>query len=720
MVLFACLSFTNGVIIPYYEEIQIRPVIVFDRNPVSMLEHYAEISISEDIAKITVNEVFYNNSDQTVEVMYLFPIPEQSFITDFKLTVNGIVYEGMILEKEEARILYESYVRQQKDPALLEYIDQKMIRIRIFPFAPYETRAVQVEYHHELQKTGDYYKLVYPLKIDTLLKGNIGKVEIRGSIRSSRDVYNVYSPTYNVGYNPQPGEVVTFKYTEEDMFPSDDFVLFIGYGERQYEAYFVNDEEEPGKGTFMLDILPYYLDVGTMKKNVILVLDKSGSMYGRKYEQALNAANYVLERLNQEDQFGVVLFSDTVSEYKRNLLKYIYSTEEAGRAINWLDSSEASGGTNIYGALNRAMITMLSKYAFQNNYVIFLTDGVPTSGITDVNRIAADAIAWAKNTGTKMFIFGVGYDVNTGMLDLLAQESGGMAFYVEENESIETQVSQLFSNVSHPLMTDITVEIAGENAQISDLLPSKNLTIYKDYPLKLFGHYTGEGPIQIRITGKIAGKDGSTIVPFEQVYEVTLGNNDNPYISKLWASRRISELLNHIKLVGETQEDREEIIRLSKKYGIPTPYTSYLVLEGFASYMRDEADKDGTIAPSSTSLGAQPAAPSLKASGQTAFEASKSQNLMVQSQTTRELEEAYASQNVQRNMKNIAGKVFVYFEEEELWVDSEFKEENVIEITTFSDAYFKLINRIPEFKDYLTVGANFKIAIEGVNYYFKE
>jgi Ca-activated chloride channel family protein len=172
--------------------------------------------------------------------------------------------------------------------------------------------------------------------------------------------------------------------------------------------------------------------------------------------------------------------------------------------------------------------------------------------------------------------------------------------------------------------------------------------------------------------------------------------------------------------VGETQEDREEIIRLSKKYGIPTPYTSYLVLEGFATYMRDEADKDGITTPFAMSQGSQPAAPSLKSSGQTAFEASKSQNLMVQSQTTRELEEAYASQNVQRNMKNIAGKVFVYFEDEKLWVDSEFKEENIIEITIFSDAYFELINRIPEFKDYLTVGANFKIAIEGVNYYFKE
>jgi len=233
--------------------------------------------------------------------------------------------------------------------------------------------------------------------------------------------------------------------------------------------------------------------------------------------------------------------------------------------LKWLKGSSAGGTTDIHEALRLGTLSAFTNHEDENNYVIFLTDGQPTSGILNISKITSDAIGWAKATGAKLFVFGVGYDVNTGLLDLLAQESGGMAFYVEEKENIEAKVSQLFANVSNPLMTDIQVEIAGENAQITDLLPSRNLTIYKDFPLKLFGRYTGHGELQIRITGKIAALDGSGVIAFEQIYPVTLSEHSNPYISKLWASRRISELLNHIKLNGETVEAREEIVRLSKK-----------------------------------------------------------------------------------------------------------------------------------------------------------
>ncbi len=715
--------YANGVIIPYTEPIHVQPIVIFPKNPVSMLEHTVRIDITEDIARFTIQEVFYNESNATVEVVYLFPIPDQTFVTDFKMTVGGVVYEGAIMERDEARALYESYVRQQKDPALLEYIDKNMIRIRIFPFAPYEKREIQVEYHQEVVKAGDYYKLVYPLKIDALLKGNIGKIKIEGFIHSNRLVYTVNSPTHTIAFTPHPQEAVSFVYAEENLFPSQDFVLFIGYGERQYEAYFVNDEEEPGKGTFMLDILPYYPDVGTMQKNVIVVLDKSGSMYGQKYRQAVAAAQFVLARLNKDDRFGLVLFNDMVSEFRKNLLRLLYDQSEAEGASRWLDGSAADGGTNIYGALQRAMISALANHENENNYVIFLTDGQPTSGITNISKIVSDAIAWARGTGTKMFIFGVGYDVNTGMLDLLAQESGGMAFYVDENENVETKVSQLFANVSNPLMTDIRVEIVGENAHISDVLPSKNLTIYKDFPLKLFGHYSGNGEVQIKISGKIAAPDGSGPILYEHVYSVMLGEQDNPYISKLWASRRISELLNQIKLIGETREVREEIIRLSKKYGIPTPYTSYLILDGIARQDKDPGAVVDTFATlkldMQTRTSAAPA-PSLSQTGQGAFEASKMQNMMVQSMTMEELEKAYDTDESAKGYRNLNGKMFLLDEKENTWVDTDFVEEAVVEVIAFSDDYFDLIVRVPELKNFLSLGSNIKIQWDGVNYRFKD
>ncbi|HOT85728.1 MAG TPA: VIT domain-containing protein [Thermotogota bacterium] len=723
LITLSALLSANGVMIPYSERIDLQPVVVFPRNPVSMLEHLVHIDINEDIAKFSIREVFYNESNAKVEVVYLFPLPDQTVITDFKMAVNGVVYEGTIMEKDEARLLYESYVRQQRDPALLEYIGQRMIRIRLFPFAPFEKREIEVEYYQEVDKTGDYHKLVYPLKIDSLLKGNIGRIKIEGVIHSQRLVYTVNSPTHTLAFTPQPQEAVSFVYAEENLFPSQDFVLFIGYGERRYEAYFVNDEEEPEIGTFMLDILPYYPDVGTLQKSVMVVLDKSGSMYGTKYAQALAAAQFILERLNQEDRFGLLLFNDKMTPFRKELLTTLYDQKDTPDALKWLKGSSAGGTTDIHEALRLGTLSAFTNHEDENNYVIFLTDGQPTSGILNISKITSDAIGWAKATGAKLFVFGVGYDVNTGLLDLLAQESGGMAFYVEEKENIEAKVSQLFANVSNPLMTDIQVEIAGENAQITDLLPSRNLTIYKDFPLKLFGRYTGHGELQIRITGKIAALDGSGVIAFEQIYPVTLSEHSNPYISKLWASRRISELLNHIKLNGETAEAREEIVRLSKKYGIPTPYTSYLILEGVTGQDKDIESVDGTVPKilfDMRAFSSAAPAPTLSQTGQGAFEASKMQNLMVQSMTTEELEKAYGTGASAKGYRNLYGKVFLFDEAENAWVDTDFREEGVVEVKAFSDEYFDLIRRLPELKHYLGLGTNFKIQLEGINYRFKE
>ena len=342
----------------------------------------------------------------------------------------------------------------------------------------------------------------------------------------------------------------------------------------------------------------------------------------------------------------------------------------------------------------------------QNPILVFLTDGIPTEGITDPESIVKHVNEFSQGiNGLRLFAFGVGYDINTYILDLLTTNNNGQTYYVTENESIETEIARLFSSISKPVLSDVQVEFVSTDVEIIDYLPNKGLTVYKDEPLKIYGRYKGSGKLTMKLSGRLGDQN------FEQVYHFNVSSDLNKSISLLWASRQINDLINRIRLDGETEDMKNEVITLSKQFSIPTPYTSYLVSDDTTQ----DYDKGGGIVFSQPSTNQPAAAPSMQ-TGKSSVVQSKQMNMMSQARQAEEAEELMQDAMEGSDYRLIKGKRFIWNEEKQAWIDDDFQEENVIKIEKYSDEYFELIDENKELIEYLQLKGTVYLEVDS-NYY---
>jgi len=688
--------FSDGVVFP------LNPTET-EPNPFVMLTHEVDINIKNRIAEVAISEIFWNDSQRAQRVVYLFPVPDRAVINNFQMVIGGKTYQPQLLERDEARQQFKELIMKNKDPALLEFMDETFYKLEIDAFQPGEKRTIKLSYTQELDIKNGLVELTYPLKIDGLLKGTIRDIVIRGKVEDENKVVFIDSPTNKIETTlSEDGKKAEFTFKDVDYIPNNDFSIKYGLGERQVEAYITTDVAKGDYNTFLLEIYPDISIDTYQPKDIVFILDKSGSMSGRKYRQAQDAAEFVLKRLREDDRFNLVLFNHAVEEFdsQNNLLESDF--KEKGN--NWISLSSAGGNTNLYESLHTGLSKLIHEEELNNPVVLFLTDGLPTAGIQDPEKIVGHTnYLGDKIDNFRLFTFGVGYDVNTYILDLLASNNNGDAFYVTEEESIETAVSELYSRISSPILSDAAVTFESGTVEIIDFIPSSGLTVYKNEPLKIYGRYQGDGEINVKLTGKM--EDSS----FSGNYHFNLSDNNNPSISLLWAGRRINQLLNKIRLEGERDELVDEVIALSKQYSIPTPYTSYLV-----SGEEPEGQKDAqTFSHSKTGA---PKAPQSQ-TGKSNVMQSKQMGSIARAKNEEQVQELL-QETQSRNVRVISGRVFRLDKDINAWVDEDFVNEDTIKVDPFSDLYFDLIEEHPELKEILQLGEEIRVKLNGTNYIF--
>jgi Ca-activated chloride channel family protein len=288
-------------------------------------------------------------------------------------------------------------------------------------------------------------------------------------------------------------------------------------------------------------------------------------MEGEKFRQAQQALEYVLDHLNPEDRFNVIAFNSGLQSYADELRPAF----EADEAARWVRSLSAAGSTDI----NRALLEAMAQSRDQRpTLLLFLTDGLPTEGVTDSQSILAN-VADAAPDRLSLFAFGVGYDVDTVLLDSLAQDHHGATSYVTPGESIDEAVSGFYARVSAPVLTDLELDFG--DAEAFDLCPAALPDLFAGGQLVIVGRYRQPGGGTIRLSGSVEGEPRAFSYPDQSLR--ASGGPD--FLPRLWATRKIGALLNEIRLNGPEEEVIEQIVRLSIRYGIVTPYTSYLVTE---------------------------------------------------------------------------------------------------------------------------------------------
>ena len=668
--------------------------------PISQLEiryHHVTVTIEDQIAVTHVDQVFYNPNDWTVEGTYVFPIPHGAAVTGFTLWIDGQPVEGEILDAEEARQTYEQIVREMQDPALLEYADRGAMRARIFPIPPGGERRIELEYSEVLQAENGLVRYIYPLNTEKFSTQPLEEVRVSVDMRASVPIRAVYSPSHPVAVSRDGDYHVNAGYEDYNVLPDTDFALYYSLGET--EAFHLLSYRDPGDaadpdGFFLLLLAPSpNADTQAIPKDVILVLDRSGSMDGEKFLQAQEALRYVLGHLNSEDRFSVIAFSTGFESYASGLR----DASEANEAIAWVDRQAPVGSTDI----NRALLEAVAIADRERpTYIIFLTDGLPTEGVIESDQILSNFAANA-SSNLRLFAFGVGYDVDTFLLDSLAQEHHGTSTYVLPGEPLDEIISAFYAKVSTPVLTNLKLDFGQLNAY--DIYPSPLPDLFLGSQIVVTGRYRSGGLTDVTLTGLVNGETQTLHFP-DQVF-ATHSTNYQSSIPRLWATRKIGYLLNQIRLHGPEQELIDQIVRLSIRYGIVTPYTSYLVTDAMPlgaveqERIANEAYADMEAASEALTYGREAVE---KAAVQGAME---------------EAESVAAPPAEAANILRIVGaRTFVF--SNDIWVDTAFDPDlmQTVEVAFLSDDYFALAESRPELGAAFALGWRVIAISDGIAY----
>jgi len=564
-------AFADGIVVPEPSICEFGPCPV----PLPMAQlaieyHRVQIRIEDQVAVTHVDQSFRNDNDWTVEGTYIFPLPAGAAVSSFTLWIDGEPVEGKVLDREQARQIYQEIVRKLQDPALLEYIDRGAVQASIFPIEPGESRRIELEYTQVLEADQGLIGYRYPLNTEKFSAQPLEQVSIAVQVFSADPVRAVYSPSHQVDIVRSDDFEFRVGYEAADVTPDRDFELF--YSVTQDEIglnllSFRDPESEDPDGTFLLLVAPSFQADPDRRvdKDLILVLDQSGSMEGEKFRQAQEALTFVLDHLNSGDRFNIIAFSTGTDSFAGGLRL----ADEAAEAKRWVQSLTAVGSTDI----NRALLEAVAQADRERpTIVIFLTDGLPTEGVTEAEQIL-DNLQEAAPSSLRLFTFGVGFDVDTFLLDSLANEHHGAASYLSPGQSIDEAVSAFYEKVSTPVLTNLELEFG--NQIVFDLYPDPLPDLFAGGQLVLVGRYRDSGDLTIRLSGEVNGE------PQTFSYEgQRLRSSGGPeFLPRLWATRKIGALLSQIRLDGPNQELVDQIVRLSIRYGIVTPYTSYLVTE---------------------------------------------------------------------------------------------------------------------------------------------
>lgn len=540
--------------------------------PLEVVYHHVNVKIDGQIATTAVDQEFYNPNNQRLEGTYLFPIPRGAQIDKFTMDIGGKMVEAELLPAAKARAIYEDIVRKLKDPALLEYADRDVFKVRIFPIEPRSHKRIKLSYTQILKSDAGLVNYTYPLNTEKFSAAPVKNISIKVELVNDRPLKSIYSPSHAVEIKRHGAQRATVGFEENNVKPDTDFALYFAPEKDELGVNLLTYKTGGDDGYFLLLASPGMdtKEKRIVPKDLVFVLDTSGSMAGKKLDQARKALQFCVENLNDNDRFEIVRFSTEVEPLFDKLVEA--NSQRRDQAEDFIKGLRPIGGTAIDDALKKAL-ALRPERGDRPFVVIFLTDGRPTTGETGENSIVA-AVKRANEGRPRVFCFGIGTDVNTHLLDKITEETRAFSQYVLPEEDLEVKVSTFFGKIKEPVLANPTIKFTGD-IRVTKLYPSPLPDLFRGDQLVLVGRYSGKGDAAVVLEGTVNG------APRKFTYEVNFPRRaeDHEFIPRLWATRRVGYLLDEIRLRGENAELRDEVTELARKYGIVTPYTAYLIVE---------------------------------------------------------------------------------------------------------------------------------------------
>lgn len=652
------------------------------------------VELADRVLRYEVEERFINRGGSVGEADYLFPLPNGAAFQDLKLSINGELVSGEMMNAGDARRIYENIVRAQRDPALVEWMGHGLVRARIFPLNPGEEKHVVIRFQSVAPREGDALRIDY---FRGTPPANQRPINVRDEAAStfavtykpSNELGNPYSPTHRLDIADRDGRrEVTVRGDARDV------TLLIPTRQSSSTSIAMLPYAPGNEDGFALITVtpPATRRDETTPRDVTLVLDVSGSMSGRKIEQARAAGRQLVGTLRPSDRFRLIDFSSDVHTFRDDFVQA--TPENVREAIRYFDALEANGGTNIEGALREAL--RASSPSGRLPLVLFVTDGEPTIGERTPEGLAA--IAAPLRHDARIFTFGLGADVNVGLLEQLALDGRGTSQFVRPDESVERMVGVVAERLVDPVLTDVRVHADGD-IKLSRMLPAQASDIFADHDLVLFARYSGHGSARIVVEGKRRGAP----VRWESTVDFPDRARENPFVARLWATQRVGFLSLEKRKNGGNAEVDDEIRSLGERYGIPTEFTSYLVLEPRVVMNGGVVRRSGQLQ-DVTLTGAGSPAPAAAAARDSRFESAKAASAQRSVTNAAALDSmTNVGNDASGGTRRIDGRTFVL--RDGAWTDIRFKPEmKKTVIKPFSKAYFDVIEQLPELRAVFALG----------------
>ncbi|MBI4500250.1 MAG: VWA domain-containing protein [Gemmatimonadetes bacterium] len=656
------------------------------------------VRVTGRIARVEVEEWFRNQGGILGQGDYLYPLPGEAVFSNFSLFQGDQELTGETMDAGQARSIYEEIVRRKRDPALIELAGHGLIRARVFPINPGETRKITLRYTQLLARAGDALQFRYAAGRQTGLTPRLGveapsrapeaaPLSFQMVLDSAGQFRDPFSPTHQV-HTDRMGARLTVRAPEN---LAGDFTLFLPLARGLVGLTLATHRPSSEDGYFMLTLSPGNGrgEAAAQPRDVTAVVDVSGSMSGSKITQARGALRQLLASLNRSDRFRLIAFSGNVRSYRGG---WTQATADAvSAAQRWVEQLTADGGTNIEGALREAFSETSPEQRLP--IVLFVTDGLPSVGEQNPERIASQAEQ--AHGRARVFAFGVGYDVNTYLLDRLTAAARGATQYVQSDGEVETALGSLITKISTPVLTDL--QLADAPASLREIYPAQLPDLFAGEDLVVFGRYSGGDTRNGRlvITGRRNGVTERFAV--DAVFPSTDQTND--FIPRLWASRKIGVLTRTIRLEGATPALEREIRETALRYGILSEYTSYLVQEP-APVVINQPLRGGISRRSDRAPASAPA----QASGAGAVRMAAEAQGMREAKSMADLDalakpEA-AMDRSDAGSRRVAGRLFV--QRNNIWVEALASDSlRLVTVEPFSQAYFRLLEVLPELKPYV-------------------
>jgi Ca-activated chloride channel homolog len=522
-----------------------------------------ELAVHHQVAASKFTYRFLNKHTAALELTCELTLAPHELIDGFSYWNGSEQVVGEVLERQTATAVYEDLAKvQRRDPGILEQ-DGDVFRFRVFPVAPGEEKRVELRSVSTLPMRDGVVEYLVPQRNLPAQGGFTLNAEISDALQLA-DV-TVKGATANVQWLAKNHVKVT--HDVDKLAPGQSLALRYRVQSDDYALRVLTHRAPGGDGTFMLVISPKDKVAGAdaIGRDIVFVTDISGSMQGTPLEQSKVGLAGMLAQLGKDDRFEVVSFDDESYPMFGKLMAFDPRTRDD--ALAKVSQLQSQGGTNIHGALLRAIELLGETKPGRARAIVFLTDG---QGSESPEVVAADVRQ--KSKGARIYSVGVGDGVNHGFLQRLSDENRGLARFVSSGEHIEDEMKRLYTRIAMPLMMDLELDVQG--GDVHSLYPKQLPDLYRDGEVVVLGRYKRAADATFRVRGKLKG--GDKLISLAA--KLPESEPQHAELEKLWAAQRVSQLLQTTGERGEDAELTQEITRLGIVYNLVTPYTTFLAV----------------------------------------------------------------------------------------------------------------------------------------------